>query len=164
MRSLVMSSDELPVLVQFTADECKQCRCMDFRLENLDVRYAGRIKFYKMDIHKAPVIAKKIHVTTVPTSIIFRGGGIMGEVLGYNPAKAFVSDLAPPAVAAASFSRLPELHPFVFLLHVVCVVFSLCCVLLFSLSSAGLVQRVSDPVQIWSLYCLSSWFLGGSAA
>nr|VDD61159.1 unnamed protein product [Brassica oleracea] len=70
-----------------TADECKQCRCMDFRLENLDVRYAGRIKFYKMDIHKAPVIAKKIHVTTVPTSIIFRGGGIMGEVLGYNPAK-----------------------------------------------------------------------------
>ncbi|KAG2251357.1 hypothetical protein Bca52824_081493 [Brassica carinata] len=84
---LLYSAKLHTVLVQFTADECKQCRCMDFRLENLDVRYAGRIKFYKMDIHKAPVIAKKIHVTTVPTSIIFRGGGIMGEVLGYNPAK-----------------------------------------------------------------------------
>ena len=51
-----------------------------------------------------------------------------------------------------------------FLLLVVCVGLSLCCVLLFSLSPAGLVRRVSDPVQIRSLCCLSSRFLGGGAA
>ncbi|CAA7013788.1 unnamed protein product [Microthlaspi erraticum] len=85
--SLVMMSDEVPVLVMFTSDHCKHCPMMNLILNKLDLTYSGRFKFYTIDFDKEPVIAKRYYVTELPTTYIFIGGSIEAEVIGFDPPK-----------------------------------------------------------------------------
>lgn len=81
---LVMMS-ELPVLVMFTSDKCKDCHLMDCLLNELDWKYTGRMKFYIIDFDKEPVIVERYNVTVLPTTIIFRDGQMESRVNGFYP-------------------------------------------------------------------------------
>ena len=77
----VMGSDQ-PVLVDFSAGWCAPCKKLEPIVEELANDYAGRVKVVKVDVDKAPNIAAKFGVMSVPTLILFQGGAIKDQVIG----------------------------------------------------------------------------------
>jgi len=77
----VMGSDQ-PVLVDFSAGWCAPCKKLEPIVEELANDYAGRVKVVKVDVDKAPNIAAKFGVMSVPTLILFQGGAVKDQVIG----------------------------------------------------------------------------------
>jgi thioredoxin 1 len=77
----VIGSDQ-PVLVDFSAGWCAPCKKLEPIVEELANDYSGRVKVVKVDLDKAPNIAAKFGVMSVPTLILFQGGAIKDQVIG----------------------------------------------------------------------------------
>ena len=58
---------ELPGLIDFYADWCRPCRITSPIMEELAVEYAGKIKFYKIDVQKEQELAAIFGVQSIPT-------------------------------------------------------------------------------------------------
>ncbi|KAJ9115000.1 hypothetical protein QFC22_005328 [Naganishia vaughanmartiniae] len=74
--------------------------------QQLSQKY-GHVQFLKVDVDKVPQIAAKYNVRAMPTFIVIKGGKVVGEMKGANPAglTSMVSQHAgpaPPAGAASS--------------------------------------------------------------
>jgi thioredoxin len=90
---------EIPVVVDFFATWCGPCRVLARVLDPLAERYAGRVRFLKVDIDEAPEIAEAFGVSAVPTLVFFSRGEVVDQVVG----------LAPPQALAARIERLSGL-------------------------------------------------------
>jgi thioredoxin 1 len=73
---------EQPVLVDFTATWCGPCKKLTPIVEEFANDYSGRVKVFKVDVDKAPSVAAKFGVMSVPTLILFQGGAIKDQVVG----------------------------------------------------------------------------------
>ena len=71
-----------PVLVDFTATWCGPCKKLTPIVEEFAKDYSGRVKVFKVDVDKAPTVAAKFGVMSVPTLILFQGGAIKDQVVG----------------------------------------------------------------------------------
>ncbi len=70
------------VLVDFFAEWCMPCLMMAPIIEELSDKFAGRIKFGKVNIDENAKIAQKFHVTSVPTFILFKDGNVVKQFAG----------------------------------------------------------------------------------
>lgn len=80
----VLRSD-VPVVVDFWAAWCGPCRMIAPIVEELASEYDGRIKFAKVDVDRNPDLAMRYNVMSIPTLAVFRGGEMVGRVIGYMP-------------------------------------------------------------------------------
>ncbi len=91
----VLHSDQ-PVLVDFWAEWCGPCRMMAPILEELSEKYAGKIKIAKLDVndpaHQA--LAEKYDIQGIPAMKVFKGGGVVKELVGYRPLEALEEELS----------------------------------------------------------------------
>ena len=71
-----------PVLVDFSATWCGPCKKLEPVVHEIADDYDGRLKVVKVDIDKAPSIATKFAVMSVPTLILFRDGKVMDQLTG----------------------------------------------------------------------------------
>jgi thioredoxin 1 len=76
------------VLVDFSAAWCGPCKKLEPLVDELAGEYDGRLKVVKVDVDKAPGIAAKFAVMSVPTLILFRDGQVMDQVTGLVPKRA----------------------------------------------------------------------------
>ena len=53
----IVKESKLPILVDFSAKGCAQCRQLKPRLESLSEEYRGRVAFVEVDTDSAPEIA-----------------------------------------------------------------------------------------------------------
>ncbi len=74
-----------PVLVDFSATWCGPCKALAPTLESLSQDYQGKVKFVMVDIDEARNTAVRFNVMSVPTVMIFRGGEVVGQVVGNRP-------------------------------------------------------------------------------
>jgi thioredoxin 1 len=74
-----------PVLVDFYATWCGPCRMLAPVLEQLAGEFAGRVKFAKVDVDRAPGLAAQYQITGVPTLLLFQNGRVVDEVVGLAP-------------------------------------------------------------------------------
>src|SRR5690242_13962356 len=58
---------ELPVLIEFTADWCQPCKTIAPEVAAFAREMAGKAKVVKIDIDKAPVLARELRIQSVPT-------------------------------------------------------------------------------------------------
>lgn len=78
-------SQELPTLVDFTADWCPPCRMLAPIIDELSEEFAGRINFVSLNTDENPAYTMRYEVYGLPTLILFRGGEVAETLVGFRP-------------------------------------------------------------------------------
>lgn len=79
----------LPVLVDFYAEWCGPCKMAEPVLEELAEAYKGKVIIAKLNVDENQELSSKYDVMSIPTTIIFKGGGEFGRQTGFSGKFAF---------------------------------------------------------------------------
>lgn len=82
-RDVLKSS--LPVMVDFWAPWCGPCRMVSPIVEELAGDYSGKVSFVKLNTDDNPMTASRYGIRSIPTLMIFKGGSVVGQVIGFRP-------------------------------------------------------------------------------
>jgi len=78
----LIQTSELPVLVDFWAEWCAPCRMIGPVVKQVAKAYSGRLITIKINVDKRPAIARRYHVQSIPTLILFRRGQAIMRITG----------------------------------------------------------------------------------
>ena len=92
----VLHSD-LPILVDFTADWCPDCRIIEPTLVEIAREYAGRARIAKLDVDAQADTAERFSIGLIPTLICFRSGQEVGTLVNVKD-KLRIADLLDEAL------------------------------------------------------------------
>jgi thioredoxin 1 len=87
-----VTSNDIPVVVDFWAPWCGPCKMLGPVLEDLEKEYAGKAKFIKVNVDNNPVVSQKFRVSSIPTVMVFKNGETVDTMVGFRP-KAAVKEL-----------------------------------------------------------------------
>ena len=83
-----ISSQSLPVVVDFGAEWCGPCKQLDPILEEIAVENTDKFKIFKINIDENPLIPQKYNVRGIPTLMIFNKGKLIDTKVGSLPKSA----------------------------------------------------------------------------
>jgi thioredoxin 1 len=72
----------IPVFVDFWAPWCVHCQAMDPIVERLAEEYKEKVKFCKLNVDEAPKTTGEYKIMSIPTSIIFKDGNLVEQIVG----------------------------------------------------------------------------------
>ncbi|MGY8799594.1 MAG: thioredoxin [Longimicrobiales bacterium] len=87
----------VPVLVDFYADWCGPCKMVAPLMDEIAQAQSGKMLVAKVDTDKAPLVAERYGIRSIPTVILFQNGEEMERSAGFEPER--VKDFAEKAVA-----------------------------------------------------------------
>jgi thioredoxin 1 len=88
---------EVPVLVDFSATWCGPCKAIAPLVGQVADEFAGKAKVGTIDIDDNPGIAQRYGIKGVPTLFVFKGGEVVGKMVGAAP-KQNISSLVQRAL------------------------------------------------------------------
>jgi thioredoxin 1 len=77
----VLKSD-VPVVLDFWAEWCPPCRALAPTFEELAERYAGGVKFVKLNVDDNPAVSQRYGIKGIPTLVFFDGGREAERMVG----------------------------------------------------------------------------------
>ncbi|MCL6631033.1 MAG: thioredoxin [Alicyclobacillus herbarius] len=83
-----------PVLVDFWATWCGPCKMLAPVIEDVAKEYADKLKVGKLDVDENPETTQKFGIMSVPTVLVFKGGEVVKQLVGYRPKSDMVAQLA----------------------------------------------------------------------
>lgn len=81
-----MASDK-PVVVDFWAPWCGPCQMISPIIEEMAVKYEGKVVISKCNVDENSVIPMKYRVMNIPTILFFKNGEVVDKVVGAVPKK-----------------------------------------------------------------------------
>jgi thioredoxin 2 len=82
------------VLVDFWAPWCGPCRTVSPILDNLAMKYAGRLKVVKVNVDENPVTASRYGIRSIPNLVLFKKGNVIKTIIGAQPQEELERHLA----------------------------------------------------------------------
>jgi thioredoxin len=89
----LLSSSDVPVLVDFYADWCGPCQMMASILEQVNAQFKPRLRVVKINTDKYPQLASQYHVHALPTLVLFKQGQPVERIEGVVPAQKLIPHL-----------------------------------------------------------------------
>ena len=86
---------ETPVLVDFWAEWCPPCKMIEPSVDELAVKYAGKLRIGKMDVDAQPQIQEQFGIQGIPTLILFKNGQPVQEIVGFRSKDQLDAAVAP---------------------------------------------------------------------
>jgi len=75
----------LPVLIDFTAAWCPPCRAIAPHVAAIARDNAGRLTVGTCDADSNAELAARLDVRALPTLLLFKGGQVVGQIVGAVP-------------------------------------------------------------------------------
>lgn len=80
----VLQSD-LPVMVDFWAVWCGPCKVLGPIVAEIAKEYEGKLKVGKLNVDENNSLAMRYGVMSIPSLKFFKGGKVVGEIIGAAP-------------------------------------------------------------------------------
>ena len=83
-----ISSQNVPVIVDFGAEWCGPCKQLDPILEEIAKENIDKIKVFKINIDENPMTPQKFGIRGIPTIMLFNDGKLVDTKVGSLPKSA----------------------------------------------------------------------------
>jgi thioredoxin 1 len=98
----VLASDR-PVVVDFWADWCPPCNAISKSVAELADEFGDRLTVATLDTDQNPATTRTYGVLSLPTLLVFRGGEVVGSIVGARPKSHLRQALAAKAGLSDDF-------------------------------------------------------------
>jgi thioredoxin 1 len=71
-----------PVVVDFYALWCGPCKTLSPMLDQLAGSLTNKVKFVKINVDEATTLSQRLEIRGVPTLMFFKGGKVVGSLVG----------------------------------------------------------------------------------
>ncbi|VFQ74117.1 unnamed protein product [Cuscuta campestris] len=76
-----------PIIIDWMAAWCRKCIYLEPKLEKMAAEYESKVKFYRVDVNKAPkALVKRGNISKMPTIQLWEDGEMRAEVIGGHKA------------------------------------------------------------------------------
>jgi len=75
----------VPVMVDFYADWCGPCKMVAPLMDEIAHHHTGKVLVVKVDTDRAPEVAARYGIRSIPTVILFEAGAETGRSVGFEP-------------------------------------------------------------------------------
>ncbi|MGB3208268.1 MAG: thioredoxin [Crinalium sp.] len=89
----LLSSSEVPVLVDFYATWCGPCQMMSPIVEQVNSHLKQQLQVVKIDTDKYPQLASQHRIHALPTLVLFKNGQPVERIEGVVPAADLIQRL-----------------------------------------------------------------------
>ena len=86
----LMSSEDLPVVVDFWASWCGPCKMMAPAFAQAASQMHPKVRFIKVSTEQEQALASQYGISSIPTMVMFKGGREVARTSGAMPAAGIV--------------------------------------------------------------------------